>query len=289
MTFDAFVEAAWADHNDHAPEVAQRLAESVAIVTTAEQVAPYAALVAHVYGEHLGKWEHGLGVLQSLRQKPACHADAASLAALARHEAALRYASGDTPPFDELRSDHRIAALAAAAAMLAGRSEWARAVRAFDDALQGAADGLPADSPAIRALAVAGNNLAAALEEKTDRSAEQTRAMRAAAQAGLAYWRRAGSWLEVERAEYRLARSCLQAGDADAALHSAQRCVAVCETNRAPAMERFFGHVVLALAQRAAGDPLAFERARQQAREWFGSVPADERSGCDSDLAELGA
>jgi hypothetical protein len=287
MTLDAFIEAAWADHGDHAPEVAQRLADSVALVVAADQIGPYATLVAHVCGEHLGEWERGIGVLQALRASPACRDSPASFAALARHEAALRYASGDTPPFDALPNDQRVAALAAAAAMLAGRGEWVRAIRVFDDALEGAADGLPAKSAAIRALAVAGNNLAAALEEKTDRSTDQTRAMLTAVQAGLTHWRRAGTWLEVERAEYRMARSCLQVGDADAALQSALRCVAVCETNRAPAMEWFFGEAVLALAQRATGNHVAADRARRQAREWFAQVPVDERACCEGDLAEL--
>ena len=73
--------------------------------------------------------------------------------------------------------------------------------------------GLPPESPAIRALAVGGNNLAAALEAKTDRDPTETRGMIDAAEGGLKYWKQAGTWLEEERAEYRLARSLLQAGE----------------------------------------------------------------------------
>lgn len=288
MGFDQFIGAAWTDHADHAADVAVRLETEIARVEAAGQLAPYAALVAHVLGEHLGAWERGIRLLHALRALPACRSDAAAIATLARHEAALRYASGDTPPFDALAPDEQVAALASAASMLAGRAEWARAIRALDEALLGAEAGLPAGSPAVRALAVAGNNIAAALEERIDRNAEQTRAMLTAAHAGLTYWRRAGTWLEEERAEYRLARSMLQAGDAAGAAQAAQRCLAVCAANDAPAFERFFGHAVLALAQRALGQPALFEASRAQAREWHARVPSDEQSWCAGDLAELG-
>jgi hypothetical protein len=287
MGFDDFIDTAWTDHAARAADVASRLEEHTARVETVDQLAPYAALAAHVLGEHLGEWDRGIRLLHTLRALPACRGDATTLATLARHEAALRYASGDTPPFDALAPDEQLAALASAASMLAGRAEWARAIRALDDALEGAQAGLPAGSPAIRALAVAGNNIAAALEEKPERSVEQTRAMLRAAHTGLSHWRRAGTWLEEERAEYRLARSMLQAGDATGAAQAAQRCLDVCAANDAPAFERFFGAAALALALRALGQVAAFEAARGQARGWHAQIPADERSWCAGDLAEL--
>ena len=44
---------------------------------------------------------------------------------------------------------------------------------------------MPDGSPALRALAVGGNNLAATLEEKPDRDARETRGMVDAARAAL--------------------------------------------------------------------------------------------------------
>ena len=287
MSFEEFVQAAWADHADQTEAVAQRLRDSLHQVTEADQVAPYAGLIAHVFGEHLGGWDAGITLLHALRDRPAGHASALTLAVLARQEATLRHAAGDSPPFDGLVNDDRIAALASAASMLAGRADWARAIASFEQALTGAADGLARSSPANRALAVAGNNLAAALEEKRDRNAEHIRAMLVAARAGLRYWRIAGGWLEEERAGYRLARSCLHASEPAAAVQAALNCLAVCDANDAPAFERFFGHAALALAQRAAGDVAAFETSRQAARHWLEQVPQDERAWCDADLAEL--
>ena len=112
--------------------------------------------------------------------------------------------------------------------------------------------------------------------------------MVAAAEGGLKYWKQAGTWLEEERAEYRLTRSLLQAGEPKPAAESARRCIAVCAANDAPAFEQFFGHAVLALALRAAGDVEGFRASRAQALRLFALVAPDEQSWCKADLAELG-
>ena len=147
---------------------------------------------------------------------------------------------------------------------------------------------LARDSPANRALAAGGNNLAAALEEKNDRDVAETEGMIAAAQGGLKYWKLAGTWLEEERAEFRLTRSLLKAGRPAAAIESAKRCIDVCAHNDAPAIERFYGYVVLALAQRASGDANAFAAAREAALALYEEVPANEKQWCTSEIAELG-
>jgi hypothetical protein len=139
----------------------------------------------------------------------------------------------------------------------------------------------------VRALAIGGNNLAAALEEKADRDADETAGMVLAAEGGLAWWRRAGTWLEHERAEYRLAMSLLQAGRSADAAAAARRCLTLCTANDADAFERFFGHAALALALRAAGDAAGFETARQDALAAHARVPEGERAWCETDLKRL--
>ena len=54
MTFDELIDTAWNDHADRPEEVAERLESSLSIVETAAHVAPYARIVTHVFGEHLG-------------------------------------------------------------------------------------------------------------------------------------------------------------------------------------------------------------------------------------------
>jgi hypothetical protein len=287
MTFDAFLESAWNDHGDRPQEVADRLASSLHVVQAAEHIPPFARLVMHVYGEHLGQWDTGIAVLESLRRLPASAGSAAAAGALDRNIATLRYAGGDTTVLEPLSAEDRISVLALAASAFSGRNGMKRAIAAYAEALALAKTGLPPQSPALRALAVGGNNLAAALEEKKDRDAAETEGMLVAAKGGLAYWILAGTWLEEERAEYRLTRSLLQAGRAKEAIESARRCVDVCVRNDAPAIETFFGYVVLALAQRADGDATAFAASRQQALALLERVPEDEKQWCQSDLADL--
>lgn len=288
MTFDEFLESGWADHGDRPQAVAERLRASLRLVESPEQMPAFARLATHVFGEHLGQWQAGIDLLAALRAAPAFDGTAAASAAIARSIATLRVAGGDAAALALLSLEDQIIALATASTALAGRNDHGPALASYAQALQLARVGLPAGSPAFRALAVGGNNLAAALEEKPGRSAAESEGMLDAARSGLEYWKLAGTWLEEERAEVRLTRSLLCAGRPRAALASAERCIAVCERNQAPAFERFFGYAVLALAQRAAGEPAAFEAARERARQCFEQVPGDERRWCEAELKELG-
>jgi len=108
MTFDTFLETAWSDHGDHPQEVADRLASSLHVVETAEHIPPFARLVMHVYGEHLGQWDRGIALLESLRRVPASAGSAAAAGALDRNIATLRYAGGDTYVLESLSNEDRI-------------------------------------------------------------------------------------------------------------------------------------------------------------------------------------
>ena len=166
-------------------------------------------------------------------------------------------------------------------------SGFRQAIAAYSEALRLANADLPARSPALRALAVGGNNLAAALEEKKDRDNVESDGMIVAAKGGLQYWKLAGTWLEEERAELRLTYSLLQAGQPLEAIQSARRCLDLCTRNNAPPIEIFFGYAALAMAQRAGGDAEAFDASRRHALALFEQVPVEERSWCQSSIDEL--
>ena len=288
MEFEEFIRTAWAEHADQPEDVAERLALSLDRVEVAAHVAPFAGLVTHVYGEHLARFDDGVELLESVRRLPACDGQAEALGILSRSVAALRYASGEDRALDVLAPQDRISVLANASGAILGRLDFGRAIAAYDEALRLAIKHRP-EARAQRSLAVAGNNLASSLEEKADRSTTETEGMLRAAEAALKYWALAGTWLEVERAEYRFTRSLLQAGQAAAAIKHARQCIAVCAANDAPAFERFFGEAVLAIAQRSTGDQAGFIASRERAVALFAQVPDDEQPWCAPELKELHA
>ena len=289
MNFDDFMKTAWNDHADHTEQVAARLAESQHVIENASHLPRYAGLVTHVYGEHLGQWQRGVQLLQSLRGISAHDGSPDASGAITRGIAVLSYCGGDTAALTSLGIDDCTSVLATVSSAMLGQKNLPAAVTAFEAALEQARAGLATGSPAVRALAVGGNNLAAALEEKADRSAAETAGMVRAAEASLLYWQRSGTWLEQERALYRLARSLLQAGRPAEAIASAQQGLDVCARNDAPAFECFFGHAVLALALRAAGDAAGYAAARGKALASYAAVPADEQHWCALEVGELGA
>jgi tetratricopeptide (TPR) repeat protein len=289
MSLDAFIATAWNDHGDHPEEVADRLAGALDLLVSPADIPPFARIVTHVYGEHLAQWSAGVALLESLRSRAQSGGDPGVAGAITRSVAALRYAGNLDTSLTHLSLDDRIAALATAASALAAQLGWKRAIATYEEALRLAEPGLPSGSPALRALAVTGNNMAASLEEKPDRDPVETRGMVVAAEGGLRYWRLAGTWLEEERAEYRLARSLLQAGDPAAAAGHARRCIDICATNDAPPFERFFGYAALAIAHtRGGGDSAAHATARQLALDQYALVAPDEKQWCEAELNELG-
>ena len=286
MTFDQMIEQAWDDHADHAGAVADRLAAAAPTIAAQAQVAPFARIVTHVYGEHLGECERGVALLTSLRRLPV-YTDAPEVGGIVtRSVAALRFVGGDAGAAATLGLEDRASALAAAASALTARGEFRRALDAYAEAVR-LAPSLPAGSPAFRALAIGGNNLSAALEDKHERTTPETEGMVAAARGGLAFWRKSGTWLEEERALYRLARSLLAAGEPAEAALCAQQCMKVCDEHDAPPFERFFASAVLARALREDGRPPNIARCATRRSTGSTPCPTTSASGAKSDLAEL--
>jgi len=57
--------------------------------------------------------------------------------------------------------------------------------------------------------------------------------------------------------------------------------------NNAPPIELFFGHVVVAAAERHAGDRAAFDASRTLALRCYETIAPDERTWCEKELKEL--
>jgi hypothetical protein len=242
-----------------------------------------------VYGEHLGAWREGLAYLERLSAVASVAPGGASGAALRRCTASLALAAGIDDARPGLSLSDRIRVGAMAAASLAER-DVARALELFEEALEQARSApLDASNPANRALAATGNNLAVALERKQLRSDGERALMVLAAQTARHYWAIAGTWLETERAEYRLAMTWLQAGDLAQAREHAQACLEIVEANGSVALEAFFGWEALGRVERAAGNRTGHAHALAMARPAFERINADDQGWCRESLTALEA
>ena len=287
MSFTDFVTQAWDEHATDPAAVAQRLAtEGVALVNDTAHVAPLAQLMHHVFGEHLGRWDDGLAALLALSTHPACAAGGDGALAVRRCEASLALCAGHADPRGQMGASDAIRVTALAAAALA-EQQPRRAKALLLDALARSDEAeLPATDAAHRALAVAGNNLACTLEQKSGRSREEVELMILAAQIGRRCWALAGGWLETERAEYRLAMTWLQAGNLAQARHHAQQCLDIVQRESAPALERFFAWEALAVVAQAAHSDDA-ESTVAQAVATFADLAEGDRGWCRASLDKL--
>lgn len=274
---DAFVSQGWTDHERDAAGVLARLPDALPLVTAPAHVATLTALLVHVAGEHLGRWQDGLALLDRVAALPVVASGSAEDQAVARGRATLLLCAGDRAGADALLSrahpaglpegSTRARVLAVAASALAGQRRIDEALDLFDEALRAADYGPTKDDPAARALAVTGNNLACALEERAGRTPAEDRLLELAARTGRRFWEVAGGWTQVERAEYRLAMTFVALGRPQDALTHARACLSVCEANGADAGERFFAHEALARAHHAAGEAASARAARARMTE----------------------
>ena len=286
MDFDSFLDQAWTDHAEQAAAVAERLAEpGLTLLQQEDQIVPLAFLAQHVHGQHLGRWAEGLAFQQRLSALPLVAAGSTTAQSLQRFAAVLKLAGGlaDERAGQSASDATRITAMTAAAV---NAHDTARSRALLDEATAAvAAHALPDDDPAVRALAIAANNLAGTLEDLPVRSDAERALMILAADTGRVFWARAGTWLEIERAEYRLAKTWLKAGDAAQAHHHALQCLDIVQAHDNVPLERFFGLEVLALAQRAAGDNDACATTLAQMRLTFEGLDEGDKGWCRPTLA----
>jgi hypothetical protein len=284
--FDAFLQQAWADHADHSAAVAERLRTRTPAPQSAAQLEALSRLVVHLCGEHLGAFDDGRWRLAALAGHPL--ADATVRSSLRVGDASLTLAETGHADRDGFTLEELIRSEAGAAAISLGRQRTDRAMALLRDARARVA-ALPAATGAVhRPLAVACNNMAWELHDRGGaRSASDTTAMLDIAAASRMHWAQAGTWLEVERADYAIALCHLSAGQPDPALHAASRCLAACAQNAAPAYEHFFAHEALAKVWHARGDAAGRARHVAAAENAFAQLTGEEQGTCRRALAAL--
>lgn len=286
-----FVEQGWNDHADAPAAVAARLEQGCALLRSDADVSALARLGEHVHGAHLGQWTPGLEFLQRLaghaRRRGLLQPGSPAEADIERHRATLALCRGDADPRTGRSTSDRIRIGALAASNLS-LFDAERAQGLLAQALQEAADsGLPDADPMNRTLATCGNNIAAGLEELPERSPAQRALMITGAETARCYWERAGTWLEVERAEYRLAHTFLKAGDLQQARWHATTCLQIVQANGSVPLELYYAWEPMALIDHARGDPAAARAALEAMRAEFPRLAADEQPWCAESLAKV--
>ncbi len=286
MNFDSYINQAWSDHAHHTEKVAKEFMTAAALVESSDQLIQLIGLITHVMGEHLGRWEEGISLLQSLQRHTQQLANAESERAILRSIASLRLGSGESTNLGDFNLSDQIRVLTLATSAVSGRNVD-RAKVLLSQSLELAKSGLDRKDPANRALAITGNNLACELEEKSTRSPQETDLMILAAKTGRIYWELAGTWLEVSRAEYRLAMSYVKAGEFAQAFFHAQECAALCHNNKASDLDVFFCFEALAIVEHAKNNKIGFQKAVDQAKHYFEELSQADKAWCEKSLKNL--
>lgn len=287
-SFDGFLQQAWADHADQPEAVAARLRTDTPAPQTAEQLAALTRFVVHLCGEHLGAFDDGRWRLTALARHPL--ADATVQSALRVGAAGLTLAEGRAADTRELSAEEHVRSEAAAAAICLGRRQTERAMSLLQSARERLAALPSAGVASHRALAAACNNMAWELHDRgAERSAEDNAAMIEIAVASRLHWEKAGTWLEVERADYALALCHLAADRANEALSFAAQCLAGCTQNAAPPYEYFYAHEALARVQHARGDHAAGAGHIAEAQAAFAQLDTANQDACRPSLDTLRA
>jgi len=286
--FDDFLEQAWADHADQSDAVAQRLRTQTPAPESAAQLAALARFVVHLCGEHLGAYDDGRWRLAALVDHPLADADVRSALRVGR--ASLTLAETGKAEWAGFSLEEQVRTEASAASISLGRHDTERATALLRSARQRVATWPEASAAVHRPLGVACHNMAWTLHDRGDaRSNEDTAAMLECAAGSKQHWAQAGTWVEVERGDYDLARCHLSAGQLDQALSHAAQCLATCAQYDAPPYELFFAHEALALVHSARGDDAAVARHVGAAQAAFDRLTADDQQGWQSALAALQA
>jgi hypothetical protein len=282
-SLDTFIDQAWSDHAEEPAAVATRLPEGLLLVESDDQVSRLAMLAHHVMGEHLRQWGEAIEFLTALASRGA-HGEGGA-GTLARCQASLSLCTDVDYDFTTMGESDQCRAMVMAASNLAAIHP-ARATRLLEDAVMRAST-LPDGDPGVRSLAAFSNNIAGTLRELNPLSTEQRNVMIRSAQVARTQWERAGTWLEVERAEYRLAVCWLAAGDAKLAMQHAKNCNSIVQHNGSEPLELFFAAEALAHPAQMLGDELSHSKAIATAQAAFATLRPEDQAWCRVTLEKL--
>lgn len=281
MSFGDYLNQAWDLHQKSPEDVAANLNNGLKLAQTSSDLTGLAHLATHVFAEHLGQYQQGLAFIMLLQEQSL--SDDNSKAALKRFESVLKICENSNFDISFLSESDMCRVLALAASANVGTKNISQASVFFEKAEQAAAK-LTSTDAAVRSMAITGNNLACALEEKNTLSDDEKKLMLKAAHAGLHYWKQAGTWLETERAEYRLSQSYFRVRDLISSIKHANQCLTICEQNKAEALEFFFAYEALIKIELEMSQPL---RSLEKLKHYFSLLSEGDQLWCGPILNQI--
>ena len=281
MSFNNYINQAWDLHQKSPEDVVGGLNDALKLAQTASDITSLAHIATHVFAEHLGQYQKGLSFVLALKEQNLN--DDSSKAALKRFESVLKICEDANFDLSDLSNSDRCRVLALAASAQTGTKNISQAALFFEQA-EVVASQLDKTDAAVRSMAITGNNLACALEEKSILTEGEKKLMIKAAQAGLSNWKIAGTWLEIERAEYRLSQSYFRIRDLISSIKHANQCLTICEENKAEALEFFFAYEALVKIELEIGQPL---RSLEKMKHYFSLLSEGDKQWCEPILNQI--
>jgi pyrroline-5-carboxylate reductase len=254
-------------HDDEPAAVAEALAgfDGTALSPAARNT--YAFLLNHVLGETFGRWA------EAHAQLVRAVTPEVTAPALLRHLAvAARYAGNEAAAqaaLERLGRAANVPAAVAATLVELAQLNYAADRQAALPVLPGLARRAAAFAPSTldEAFAASFNNVTTRLYYGTLQGAltpALAEALVQGAQAALLFWRRAGGWLQHERAEYLRAKVALRVGDAVDAIAAAEHGLALVAANGNDAVENAFLLQLLAAGVERAGQAVRARGLRDE-------------------------
>ncbi len=278
MTFSEYINKAWNDHATDAQGVFRTLEQGVALITTEDDIPVIARLINHICGDHLGLWDQGVHLLESLTSQATFVKGTESEFAIQRLIATLRLSANAETSLKSFSSSDQIRIYALSSGQLTERGEAARSKDYFIRSLELAMMGLPKEDPANRALAITGYNLACTLEEKAQRSEAENELMILAAKNSLKYWELIGGPEEAAVGEYRLSQSYLKADQLEDAYEHAQQSIEACIKHNLTPINHFYGYETLAMAEVRRNNKAGAQKAFGKMEESYALLTVQEKT-----------
>jgi tetratricopeptide (TPR) repeat protein len=285
MSFNDYLNNAWSIHAADPKKVANEFKSNFNLMNSDDDVMAISRLIVHVCGEHLGNWQQGIELLRKLKN----NAPIKDKNEMNRLMAILDLGNNPNISIEKFSQSDKTIIYSTTAAALASLGGLKNAAVLYHKACEINIVEINAEDPANHALAIASNSIACKLEDKKERTQKETELMITAATMARKYWEIAGSWKEVERAEYRLSKTFIEAADLDLAKNHAEKCLEIVIQNKSEPLEVFFAYEALATIQKLKKSAMGFESALFQMKNAFDLLSVDDQNYCQKILETLSA